>query len=130
MEANRRMTTELGLKGFVPAAFATLLEAQMWETGVAADLRGANTLPGISGCCPCTGEHVQSCWAGWGSLSPAGSPVEGEPDPLGMQLGSAPVVQREPKCLCLCASEIPGGMAQGLPRLGEASVIITRVVSM
>lgn len=101
----------LELKGFVPAAFATLLEAQIWETGTAADLRGANTLPAISGCGPGSGEHVQSCWAGWGSPSPAGSsPVEGGPDPVGLQLGSAPVVQRQPKWLCLCASEITGGI--------------------
>lgn len=84
MAGNRRVIMGLERRGFVPVAFATLLEAQIWETGMATDLRGANTLPGISGCCPGSGEHVQSCWAGWGSLNPAGSsPVEGALTPLG-----------------------------------------------
>lgn len=83
----------LELKGFVPAAFATSLETQIWETGLVTDPRGANTLPGVSGCCPGSGERVQSCWAGCGSLSPAGAvPWRGALTPL----RSAPVAQLEP----------------------------------
>lgn len=40
MVGNRRVMMGLELKGFVPVAFATLLEAQIWETGMATDLRG------------------------------------------------------------------------------------------
>lgn len=103
MVGNRRVMMGLELKGFVPVAFATLLEAQIWETGMATDLRGptpfllslAATLAVGSVCSP-VGQ------AGAARALQGAVPWRGGPDPAVLQLSSALVVQHEPKWLSLC----------------------------